>query len=172
MPETACRRWSRDQRAGPLRPRCSEPTGLKYLMILEGINDMNGAARGGAGGGSADDRRRSDRGHETDESAGAHARNQGDGCTLTPTATPTDAVEAMRQALNASSALRRVRRHGGLRQSYQDPADPRQFRAGYNKPTSCIPTIPVIRPWRTQSIFSIFVPSPRRQRRSDSAPGV
>ena len=56
------------------------------------------------------------------------------GCTLTPFGNATDKTEAMRQALNAF-----IRTPGAFDsvvdfdKVIQDPADPRQFRAGYNK---------------------------------------
>lgn len=106
--------------------------GVKWLMILEGINDMNLAARAPAGTPplTADDligamKQMIDRAH-------AHSIKV-IGCTLTPFGNATDGVEAMRQALNAYI------RTGGAFDSVvdfdkviQDPASPRQFRDGYN----------------------------------------
>jgi lysophospholipase L1-like esterase len=106
--------------------------GVKWLMILEGINDMNIAARAPAGTPplTADDligamKQMIDRAH-------AHGIKV-IGCTLTPFGNATDGVEAMRQALNAYI------RSGGAFDSVvdfdkviQDPANPRQFRDGYN----------------------------------------
>ena len=110
--------------------------GVKWLMILEGINDMNIAARAPAGASSgtppltADDligamKQMVDRAH-------AHGIKV-IGCTLTPFGNATDGVEAMRQALNAyirtSGAFDNV---VDFDKVIQDPANPRQFRDGYN----------------------------------------
>jgi lysophospholipase L1-like esterase len=110
----------------------SQP-GVKWLMILEGINDMNGAGRGGAAGAPA---------LTADDLIGAmkqmieRAHTHGIkviGCTLTPYGNATDAVEAMRQALNLF-----IRTSGAFDgvvdfdKVIQDPNNPRQFREGYN----------------------------------------
>lgn len=110
----------------------SQP-GVKWLMILEGINDMNIAGRGGAAPGpplTADDLIAGMK--QMIERAHTHGIKV-IGCTLTPFGGATDKVEAMRQALN------RFIRTGGAFDSVvdfdkviQDPNDPRQFRAGYN----------------------------------------
>jgi lysophospholipase L1-like esterase len=107
--------------------------GVKWLMILEGINDMNGAARAATTGApaiNADDliaamKQMIDRAH-------THGIKV-IGCTLTPFGNATDNVEAMRQALNTFI------RTGGAFDSVVDfdkvildPASPRQFRDGYN----------------------------------------
>lgn len=107
--------------------------GVKWLMILEGINDMNFAGRGGGNGAptlTAGDliggmKQMIDRAH-------AHGIKV-IGCTLTPYGNATDNVEAMRQALNAFI------RTGGAFDAVvdfdkviQDPNSPRQFKAGYN----------------------------------------
>ncbi len=121
---SALARFDRDVLAQP---------GVKWLMILEGINDMNGAARGGnAPGGAitADDliagmKQMIDRAH-------THGIKV-IGCTLTPYGNATDAVEAMRQALNKF-----IRTPGNFDamvdfdKVIQDPASPRQFKQGYN----------------------------------------
>jgi lysophospholipase L1-like esterase len=110
----------------------SQP-GVKYLMILEGINDMNGAGRGGAAAGpplTADDliggmKQMIDRAH-------AHGIKV-IGCTLTPYGNATDTVEAMRQALNLF--IRTPGNFDGVvdfDKVIQDPNDPRQFRQGFN----------------------------------------
>ena len=107
--------------------------GVKWLMILEGINDMNGAARAASAGGTpitADDLIGAMK--QMIERAHAHGI-QVIGCTLTPFGNATESVEGMRQALNAF-----IRSSGAFDsvvdfdKVIQDPADPRQFRAGYN----------------------------------------
>jgi lysophospholipase L1-like esterase len=127
---SALARFDRDVLAQP---------GVKWLMILEGINDMNGAGRPPAPGAP-------DTGVPpltADDLIGAmkqmilRAHDHGIkviGCTLTPYGNATDKVEAMRQALNAF-----IRTPGAFDsvvdfdKVIQDPADPRQFRDGYNK---------------------------------------
>ncbi len=121
---SALARFDRDVLAQP---------GVKWLMILEGINDMNGAARTPLAPGhalTADDlitamKQMIDRAHD-------HGIKV-IGCTLTPFGNASDAVEGMRQSLNAFI------RTGGMFDAVvdfdkviQDPADPRQFKAGYN----------------------------------------
>jgi lysophospholipase L1-like esterase len=111
----------------------SQP-GVKYLMILEGINDMNGAGRGGATAAgpalTADDLIGAMK--QMIERAHTHGIKV-IGCTLTPYGNATDTVEAMRQALNLF-----IRTPGAFDgvvdfdKVIQDPADPRQFRQGYN----------------------------------------
>jgi lysophospholipase L1-like esterase len=106
--------------------------GVKWLMILEGINDMNGAARPTplAPAITADDligamKQMVERAHD-------HGIKV-IGCTLTPFGNGSEAVEAMRQAVNAF-----IRTPGNFdavvdfEKAVQDPANPRQFRAGYN----------------------------------------
>jgi lysophospholipase L1-like esterase len=107
--------------------------GVKWLMILEGINDMNGAVRAAAAGDTpvtADSlinamKQMIDRAH-------THGIKV-IGCTLTPFGNATDSVEAMRQALN------QFIRTGGafdsvvdFDQVIRDPNSERQFRQGYN----------------------------------------
>lgn len=110
----------------------SQP-GVKYVMILEGINDMNGAARGGANGApaiTAGDL--IDGMKQMIERAHTHGIKV-IGCTLTPYGNATDAVEAMRQELNKF-----IRTPGNFDAMVDfdkvilDPAAPRQFKAGYN----------------------------------------
>jgi lysophospholipase L1-like esterase len=116
----------------------SQP-GVKYLMILEGINDMNGAGRGGVAAAgppltapplTADDLIGAMK--QMIERAHTHGIKV-IGCTLTPYGNATDTVEAMRQALNLFI------RTGGAFDGVvdfdnviQDPNDPRQFRQGFN----------------------------------------
>jgi lysophospholipase L1-like esterase len=121
---SALARFDRDVLAQP---------GVKWLMILEGINDMNIAGRGGANGAStltADDliagmKQMMDRAH-------AHGIKV-IGCTLTPYGNATEKVEAMRQALNKF-----IRTPGSFDamvdfdKVIQDPAAPMQFKPGYN----------------------------------------
>jgi len=108
-------------------------SGVKWLMILEGINDMNFASlRGNAPGPAltADDLIGGMK--QMIERAHTHGIKV-IGCTLTPFGGATDAVEAMRQALNAFI------RTGGAFDAVvdfdkviRDPSDPRQFIKGYN----------------------------------------
>jgi lysophospholipase L1-like esterase len=108
----------------------SQP-GVKYLMILEGINDMNGAARATTGPPlTADDLIGAMK--QMIERAHTHGIKV-IGCTLTPYGNATDAVEAMRQALNAF--IRTPGAFDGMvdfDKVIQDPANPRQFRQGFN----------------------------------------
>jgi lysophospholipase L1-like esterase len=110
----------------------SQP-GVKWLMILEGINDMNLAGRGGNTPGpalSADDLIGGMK--QMIERAHTHGIKV-IGCTLTPFGGATDAVEAMRQALNLF-----IRTSGAFDgvvdfdKVIQDPSDPRQFIKAYN----------------------------------------
>jgi lysophospholipase L1-like esterase len=109
----------------------SQP-GVKYLMILEGINDMNGAGRGGAAAGPA---------LTADDLIGAmkqmieRAHTHGIrviGCTLTPYGNANDTVEAMRQALNLFIRSGAFDGMVDFDKVIQDPAAPRQFKQGYN----------------------------------------
>jgi lysophospholipase L1-like esterase len=106
--------------------------GVKWLMILEGINDMNGAARPTplAPAVTADDligamKQMVERAHD-------HGIKV-IGCTLTPFGNASETVEGMRQAVNAF-----IRTPGSFdavvdfEKAVQDPANPRQFRAGFN----------------------------------------
>ena len=108
------------------------PSGVKWLMILEGINDMNGAARPTplAPAVTADDliaamKQMVERAHD-------HGIKV-IGCTLTPFGNASETVEAMRQAVNSF-----IRTPGNFDavvdfdKAVQDPASPRQFRAGFN----------------------------------------
>ena len=120
---SALARFDRDVLAQP---------GVKWLMILEGINDINGAARPTplAPAVTADDligamKQMVERAHD-------HGIKV-IGCTLTPFGNATETVEAMRQAENAF-----IRTPGNFDavvdfdKAVQDPANPRQFRAGFN----------------------------------------
>jgi lysophospholipase L1-like esterase len=106
--------------------------GVKWLMILEGINDMNGAARPlpGTQPVTADDLIGAMK--QMIERAHTHGIKV-IGCTLTPFGNASDSVEAMRQAMNSF-----IRTSGAFdavvdfEKATQDPANPRQFRAGYN----------------------------------------
>ncbi len=155
---SALARFDRDVLAQP---------GVKWLMILEGINDMNGAARGGGAGGpaiTADDliagmKQMIDRAH-------THGIKV-IGCTLTPYGNATDVVEAMRQALNKF-----IRTPGNFDamvafdKVIQDPADPRQSsKRDTITPINCIRTMRVIRPWRTPWTFRY---SPERRPRNEA----
>jgi lysophospholipase L1-like esterase len=104
-------------------------SGVKWVMILEGINDMNGAARGGDPI-TADDLIGAMK--QMIERAHTHGIKVV-GCTLTPFGNATDNVEAMRQALNQF-----IRSNGAFDSVVdfdaviRDPASPRQFRDGFN----------------------------------------
>lgn len=110
----------------------SQP-GVKWLMILEGINDMNLAGRGGQTVGpplTADDLIAGMK--QMIERAHTHGIKV-IGCTLTPFGGATDAVEDMRQALNMF-----IRTSGAFDgvvdfdKVIRDPNDPRQFIKAYN----------------------------------------
>jgi lysophospholipase L1-like esterase len=120
---SALARFDRDVLAVP---------GAKWLMILEGINDMNGAARPlpGTAPITADDLIAAMK----QMIIKAHDHGiQVIGCTLTPFGNATDKVEAMRTALNDfirnSGAFDKVVDFDAV---IRDPASPRQFKAGYN----------------------------------------
>lgn len=106
--------------------------GVKWLMILEGINDMNGAARPlpGTTPITADDLIGAMK--QMIERAHVHGIKV-IGCTLTPFGNATETVEGMRQAVNSF-----IRTPGvfdavvDFDKATLDPAAPRQFRAGYN----------------------------------------
>jgi len=103
--------------------------GVKYLMILEGINDMNGAGRGGSTL-TADDLIGAMK--QMIERAHTHGIKV-IGCTLTPYGNANDTVEGMRQALNAF-----IRTSGAFDgvvdfdKVIRDPNDQRQFIKEYN----------------------------------------
>jgi lysophospholipase L1-like esterase len=109
--------------------------GVKYLMILEGINDINGAV--GRGGANATQPTLT-----ADDLIGAmkqmieRAHTHGIkviGCTLTPYGNGNDTVEAMRQALN--TFIRAPGAFDGVvdfDKVIRDPNDPRQFIKEYN----------------------------------------
>ena len=111
----------------------SQP-GVKWLMILEGINDMNLAGRGGATAAgpalTADDLIGGMK--QMIERAHTHGIKV-IGCTLTPFGGASDTVEAMRQAVNLF-----IRTSGAFDgvvdfdKVIQDPNDPRQFIKAYN----------------------------------------
>ena len=112
-------------------------SGVRWVMILEGINDISSASRGAGPGGAP-----ATSGASADTLVGAmrqmieRAHTHGIkviGCTLTPAGNVNDAGEAMRTALN------QFIRTGGKFDAVvdfdvatRDPGDPRQFRAGYN----------------------------------------
>jgi lysophospholipase L1-like esterase len=139
--------------------------GVKWLMILEGINDMNLAARAPAGTPplTADDligamKQMIDRAH-------AHGIKV-IGCTLTPFGNATDGVEAMRQALNAYI------RTGGAFDSVvdfdkviQDPVNPRQFRDGYNNTDKLHPNDAGYKAMADAIDLSVFASKPAASKR-------
>ena len=103
-------------------------SGVKWLMIMESINDINGGARQGT--------------VTADALIGAlaqmvdRAHTHGIkviGCTLTPYGNINDEGEAMRQAVNAW-----IRKPGSFDATVdfdaviRDPQDPKQFKQGYN----------------------------------------
>ena len=108
--------------------------GAKWMMILEGINDMNIAQRPPANPAvpvvTADDLI----GAMKQMVARAHDHGiQVIGCTLTPFGNASPAVETMRQTVNGF-----IRASGNFDavvdfdKIEQDPANPMQFHAGYN----------------------------------------
>jgi len=111
----------------------SQP-GVKWLMILEGINDMNLAGRGGAAAIgpalTADDLIGGMK--QMIERAHTHGIKV-IGCTLTPFGGASDGVEAMRQAVNLF-----IRTSGAFDgvvdfdKVIRDPSDLRQFIKAYN----------------------------------------
>jgi lysophospholipase L1-like esterase len=135
--------------------------GVKYLMILEGINDMNGAGRGGATAGSpltADDLIGAMK--QMIERAHSHGIKV-IGCTLTPFGRASDTVEAMRQALNLFI------RTGGAFDAVvdfdkviQDPADPRQFIKAYNNTDTLHPNDAGYKAMADAVDLSLFAPKP------------
>jgi lysophospholipase L1-like esterase len=139
--------------------------GVKWLMILEGINDMNLAARAPAGTPpvTADDligamKQMIDRAH-------AHGIKV-IGCTLTPFGNATDGVEVMRQALNAYI------RTGGAFDNVvdfdkviQDPANPRQFRDGFNNTDKLHPNDTGYKAMADAVDLSIFASTPAKAKR-------
>ena len=144
----------------------SQP-GVKWLMIMEGINDMNGAGRGGAGRGgaattgpplTADDLIGGMK--QMIERAHTHGIKV-IGCTLTPYGNATDAVEAMRQALNLF-----IRTSGAFDgvvdfdKVIQDPNNPRQFREGYNNTDKLHPNDAGYKAMADAVDLSLFVSKP------------
>jgi lysophospholipase L1-like esterase len=141
--------------------------GVKWLMILEGINDMNGAARPTplAPAVTADDliaamKQMVERAHD-------HGIKV-IGCTLTPFGNGSEAVEAMRQAVNAF-----IRTPGNFdavvdfEKAVQDPANPRQFRAGYNNTDKLHPNDAGYKAMADSVDLSLFndTPSPAKKRK-------
>ena len=129
--------------------------GVKWVMLMEGVNDIGQATRQGSppGGISADAvigglRQLIERAH-------THGI-QVIGCTLTPyggAAYSSDAGELIREAVNAF-----IRTSGAttpLSISKLSPATrpiPNSFSPATTTPTTCIRTTPVIRRWRTPLI--------------------
>jgi lysophospholipase L1-like esterase len=139
----------------------SQP-GVKWLMILEGINDMNGAGRGGAAAGApaltADDLIGAMK--QMIERAHTHGIKV-IGCTLTPYGNATDAVEAMRQALN--SFIRTSGAFDGVvdfDKVIQDPNNPRQFRDGFNNTDKLHPNDAGYKAMADAVDLSMFAPKP------------
>lgn len=145
----------------------SQP-GVKWLMILEGINDMNGAGRGGAAATgpalTADDligamKQMIERAHTHEIKV--------IGCTLTPYGNATDAVEAMRQALNlfirTSGAFDAV---VDFDKVIQDPNNPRQFRDGFNNTDKLHPNDAGYKAMADAVDLSIFAPKAAAAKRA------
>src|SRR6185436_10033929 len=104
--------------------------GVKWVMILEGINDISGGTRGGQNNISADDLIGAMR--QMIERAHTHGIKV-IGCTLTPAGNSTDAGEAIRTALN--TWIRNGHAFDAVVDfdaATRDPGNPRQFIAGYN----------------------------------------
>jgi lysophospholipase L1-like esterase len=104
-------------------------SGVKYLMIMESINDINGAAR--SGGTVTADALIGALAQMVDR---AHTHGiKVIGCTLTPYGNINDEGEVMRQAVNAW-----IRTPGNFDAMVdfdaviRDPQDPKQFRQGFN----------------------------------------
>jgi lysophospholipase L1-like esterase len=140
--------------------------GVKWLMILEGINDMNLAGRGGATAGAptltADDliggmKQMIERAHTHDIKV--------IGCTLTPFGGATDAVEAMRQALNVF-----IRTSGAFDavvdfdKVIRDPNDPRQFIKEYNNTDRLHPNDAGYQVMADAIDLAMFAPKPQTKR--------
>jgi lysophospholipase L1-like esterase len=111
----------------------SQP-GVKWLMILEGINDMNLAGRGGAAATGPPLTADTLIGGMKQMIERAHTHGiKVIGCTLTPFGGASDAVEAMRQAVNLF-----IRTSGAFDgvvdfdKVIRDPDEPRQFIKAYN----------------------------------------
>ena len=108
------------------------PAGVKWLMILEGINDMNLAGRGGQTGFQLKAEHLIAGMQQMIERAHTHGIKV-IGCTLTPFGNASDTVEAMRQELNAF-----IRTSGAFDavvdfdKVIRDPSDQRQFIKEYN----------------------------------------
>jgi len=144
-------------------------SGVKYLMILEGINDMNLAGRGGAATTgpalTADDLIGAMK--QMIERAHTHGIKV-IGCTLTPYGNASDAVEAMRVAVNAF-----IRTPGAFDavvdfdKVIRDPNDPRQFIKAYNNTDKLHPNDAGYKAMADSVDRSIFAtkPAPAAQRR-------
>jgi lysophospholipase L1-like esterase len=104
--------------------------GVKWVMILEGINDISGGTRGGQNTITADDligamKQMIDRAH-------THGIKV-IGCTLTPAGNVSDAGEAIRMALN--TWIRTGKAFDAVvdfETATHDAGNPRQFAAGFN----------------------------------------
>jgi hypothetical protein len=83
------------------------------------------------------------------------------GCTLTPYGNATDAVEAMRQALNAF--IRTPGAFDGMvdfDKVIQDPSNPRQFRQGFNNSDKLHPNDAGYKAMADAVDLSMFVAKP------------
>lgn len=126
---SALARFDRDVLAQP---------GVKWLMILEGINDMNLVGRPPAPGAPpvATPPVTAETLIAAMQQMIARAHDHGIsviGCTLTPFGNATEKVEGMRQAVNAF--IRSGKAFDAVvdfDKATQDPAAPMQFRQGYN----------------------------------------
>jgi lysophospholipase L1-like esterase len=136
--------------------------GVKWLMILEGINDMNLAGRGGNAPGpalTADDLIGGMK--QMIERAHTHGIKVV-GCTLTPFGGASDSVEAMRQALNlfirTSGAFDAV---VDFDKVIRDPNDPRQFIKEYNNTDRLHPNDAGYKAMADAIDLAIFAPKSR-----------
>ena len=139
--------------------------GVKWLMILEGINDMNGAAR----------LTPADTPVTADTLIGAmkqiidRAHTHGIkviGCTVTPFGNASQSVEAMRQALNAF-----IRTPGAFDsvvdfdKVIRDPASEMQFKQGYNNTDKLHPNDTGYKAMADAIDLSLFTAKPAAKKR-------
>jgi lysophospholipase L1-like esterase len=118
--------------------------GVRWMTLLEGINDITNATRTGTAGTTftADTLIAAYR--QMIEIAHGHGV-QVIGCTLTPyggSNVYTEQGEAIRQAVNRWIMRRRVRRRLRFRSGHRDPQDASRFRTGADSPDMLHPASP------------------------------